>query len=839
MAGSSLKSFIKDVRAAKTLAEERSIITKASAKIRTKLRDDHLPLEKRRKNIQKLLYLYILGEKTHFGQVECINLIASDDFTDKRLGYLAATLLLDESEDLLTLLTNLLNNDLNHPNKYVVSLALTTLGFLSSSELARDLYPDVEHILNDSKDPFLVKKALQCTAKLIVKDFSLLEIFSPQLLFTILSNHSICTHGVLLSVAKVLQSILLSYPEYQKSIMIEDGEEDVAGDETKLLSALVPIIPELLTLLQNLNTKNFEPEFDIQGTCDPFLQCEILYTLRLFFQIAIELDLNEISQYTNKFNDLLTQIATNTDGSKNCGQAILYETARTIFSLNLDQPLRVLGVNILAKFLSGKDNNTKYVALNTLLKVVPQEPVAVQRHRKFISRCLRDPDVSIKRRALELSFAILDDANIVELVNELMLFLETGSEDDKNLIIYTVENLVRVFDMHSVDEKWQLDTLIKVLKLVGTYITPEIVSEILIAINNGHDVHHRSELVVDILKVSLDDSKNVEISEENIGWELVTIWCIGEYADTVLKSQVDPLISETSLVRYLVVQDAKSDRSDIKLVHYILTAALKLSAHIKDSSCIESLRQIILNRTRDPDLMIQTKSVQYELIFRQPQQIKKVILETMPIFEKKMKSERIQKPKQSKTKESSELLFDFLDENADATPQSTDALNETSSPANLLADIFGTNKSNGDNKDNANNGENKTSTLGLNMGRTLSNDLSQAMKVPADSIMVHDCVSFDAYVHTISCVAGAAHLELYLEAKENLVNIQTFCAVPKTQKLTLGQLYPSNSLNKGDISRQVLKISGSGKLKLRIKLDFTVSGNLVNQQFDCKFDQTL
>lgn len=63
MAGSSLRSFIKDVRSAKTVAEERAIITKASAKIRTKLRDDHLPQEKRRNNIQKLLYLYVLGRK--------------------------------------------------------------------------------------------------------------------------------------------------------------------------------------------------------------------------------------------------------------------------------------------------------------------------------------------------------------------------------------------------------------------------------------------------------------------------------------------------------------------------------------------------------------------------------------------------------------------------------------------------------------------------------------------------------------------------------------------------------------------------------------------------------
>ena len=55
MVASSLKSFIKDVRGAKTLADERSIITKQSAKIRTKLRDDRLSNEKKRVNIQKLL----------------------------------------------------------------------------------------------------------------------------------------------------------------------------------------------------------------------------------------------------------------------------------------------------------------------------------------------------------------------------------------------------------------------------------------------------------------------------------------------------------------------------------------------------------------------------------------------------------------------------------------------------------------------------------------------------------------------------------------------------------------------------------------------------------------
>ena len=81
------------------------------------------------------------------------------------------------------------------------------------------------------------------------------------------------------------------------------------------------------------------------------------------------------------------------------------------------------------------------------------------------------------------------------------------------------------------------------------------------------------------------------------------------------------------------------DKSENKILHYILTATLKLSTHINDPGCIEALRQIVVFHTKDADLMIQTKSVQYEVIFRQPSSVKKVICEAMPKFEKKVEPE--------------------------------------------------------------------------------------------------------------------------------------------------------------------------------------------------------
>ena len=61
-------------------------------------------------------------------------------------------------------------------------------------------------------------------------------------------------------------------------------------------------------------------------------------------------------------NDILAQVATNTEGTKNTGNSILYECVLTIMSIEAESGLRVLGINILGRFLQSRDNNIRYAA---------------------------------------------------------------------------------------------------------------------------------------------------------------------------------------------------------------------------------------------------------------------------------------------------------------------------------------------------------------------------------------------------------------------------------------------------------------------------------------------
>ena len=94
------------------------------------------------------MYIHMLGYPTHFGQMECLKLISAPTFPEKRIGYLALTLLLTEQTEVLTLVTNSLKVDLTNHNQYTQGLSLIVIGNMATPDMARDLAPDVVRVVS-------------------------------------------------------------------------------------------------------------------------------------------------------------------------------------------------------------------------------------------------------------------------------------------------------------------------------------------------------------------------------------------------------------------------------------------------------------------------------------------------------------------------------------------------------------------------------------------------------------------------------------------------------------------------------------------------------------------
>lgn len=98
------RDMIRAIRACKTAAEERGVVRKECAAIRAAINENDN--DYRHRNLAKLMFIHMLGYPTHFGQMECLKLIASAGFPEKRIGYLGLMLLLDERQEVLMLVTN-------------------------------------------------------------------------------------------------------------------------------------------------------------------------------------------------------------------------------------------------------------------------------------------------------------------------------------------------------------------------------------------------------------------------------------------------------------------------------------------------------------------------------------------------------------------------------------------------------------------------------------------------------------------------------------------------------------------------------------------------------------
>ncbi|KAI5061987.1 hypothetical protein GOP47_0022526, partial [Adiantum capillus-veneris] len=371
------------------------MIAKESAALRAAFKDDD---PKRHRNVVKLMFMHMLGYPTHFGQMECVKLIAASGFPEKRMGYLGFMLLLDEKQELLMLVTNSIKkypnfvlhclivlsicldvlifqvlamslthwcvsstkmpplSDFNNANQFTVGVALCAFANLCSSEMASDLATEVAKLLKNG-NPYIRKKAAVCCVRVIRK----VPEFGEGLLNPAVALLADKHHGVLVAALKLC------------IVLCQTSDT--------LLEQMRKETPSLVQILKNLLTSEYRAEYDVIGIADPLLQIEILRLLRILGRG--DTDSSDI------MSDVLAQVITNTDASKVPGSAILYECVQTVMHVEATQGLRVLAINVLGRFLSNSDNNIRYVALNMLLKIIPVDFQAIQRHRSTIMECLQ------------------------------------------------------------------------------------------------------------------------------------------------------------------------------------------------------------------------------------------------------------------------------------------------------------------------------------------------------------------------------------------------------------------------------------------------------------------
>uniref|UniRef100_A0A673KNR8 AP-1 complex subunit gamma n=1 Tax=Sinocyclocheilus rhinocerous TaxID=307959 RepID=A0A673KNR8_9TELE len=571
-----LQEMIRVIRSARTQGEERGIIQKECADIRAQFRQGDNG--ERSHSLAKLLYVHMLGYPAHFGQMECVRLIASPRYSEKRIGYLGAMMLLDEKQDASLLITNSIKNDLSHSSQYVQSLALCTLACMGSAEMCRDLAPEIERLLRASNS-YIKKKATLCAVHIIRKVPELAELFTPSARSLLSEKNHGVLHGAVVLITELCEHNPDTLDQFRKAV------------------------PELVQIMKGLVTSSYSPEHNVAGISDPFLQVRILRLLRILG--------HNNDTASDAMNDLLAQVATNTDSSKTAGSAVLYETVLTIMDINSESGLRVLAVNILGRFLLNNDRNIR--KKNTLFST----------YCTLLFLLYAPPSGFYCSRALELSLALVSAVNIRSMMKELLIFLSTCPPELRS---QTTSGIFNAAERYSPSKRWHIDTILHVLTTAGGDVRDETVPNLIQLITTASELHCYT--VHKLYRALVKDISQQPLVQ-------VACWCIGEYGDLLLKGEceeIEPVqVTEDDVLDALETV-LQSHMSSPATRGFALTATMKLSTRITDN--VDRIRSIVSIYGSCIDLELQQRAVEYNALFKKYDHMRAAVLERMPVMDK-------------------------------------------------------------------------------------------------------------------------------------------------------------------------------------------------------------
>ncbi len=95
----------------------------------------------------KLLFIFLLGHDIDFGHIEAVNLLSSNKYTEKQIGYLFISVLISQNSDLINLINQSIKNDLGSRNPVHVSLALQCIANIGSKDMAEVFAQDIPRLL--------------------------------------------------------------------------------------------------------------------------------------------------------------------------------------------------------------------------------------------------------------------------------------------------------------------------------------------------------------------------------------------------------------------------------------------------------------------------------------------------------------------------------------------------------------------------------------------------------------------------------------------------------------------------------------------------------------------
>uniref|UniRef100_A0A3P8P4G0 AP-4 complex subunit epsilon n=1 Tax=Astatotilapia calliptera TaxID=8154 RepID=A0A3P8P4G0_ASTCA len=493
------------------------------------------------------IYCEMLGYEASFSYIHAIKLAQQGTVLEKRVGYLAVSLFLNESHELLLLLVNTVLKDLQSTNLIEVCMALTVVSQMFPKDMIPAILPLVEEKLNHPKEIIRRKAVLALYKFYLIAPNQVQHIHNK-------FRKALCDKdpGVMTASLHIYLQMIQENPEAYKDLT-----------------------PSFVTILKQVVGGKLPMDFNYHTVPAPWLQIQLLRILSL---------LGKNDQSTSEvMYEVLDESLQRAEMNHNITYAILYECVKCIYTIHPKSDLLEKAAKCIGNFVLSPKINLKYLGLKALTYVVQQDPKLALQHQMTIIECLDHPDLIIKRETLELLFRITNGQNVTVIVEKMLEFL-CISEDDHTTIdlVGKVAELAEKYPLKY--NEWFIETMNTVFSLGGDMMQPDIPNSFLKLLSEGFDSVEEDRKLRLFAVNSYIPLLRGEPGKLPQRFLQVISWVLGEYSH--LREDLEPAEVLSLLAKLL---DMKNSSSETK--SWVLMAMTKLCKGGADASVTQEVSE--------------------------------------------------------------------------------------------------------------------------------------------------------------------------------------------------------------------------------------------------------
>lgn len=171
----------------------------------------------------------------------------------------------------------------------------------------------------------------------------------------------------------------------------------------------------------------------------------------------------------------------------NAQNAVLFEAINLIIHLDTEHGLMKQISSRLGRFIQSRETNVRYLGLEAMTHLAARAETLdpIKQHQDIILGSLKDRDISVRRKGLDLLYSMCDASNAQVIVGELLQYLQNADFAIREEMVLKIAILT---EKYATDVQWYVDISLRLIAMAGDHVSDEVWQRVIQIVTNNEEL---------------------------------------------------------------------------------------------------------------------------------------------------------------------------------------------------------------------------------------------------------------------------------------------------------------------------------------------------------------